>query len=166
MSEQFQGDDNWKEWSRLVLSQIKDLNYNYKRLVDLRSSDNENFQNAMNALQNDISKLRLEFNHVSSNIDDLEEWQKNFMEIITLEQMKNLVKEHSDMNSLLNLTGPQIKSLYEWKTKMDAIATPEQIKKMMAEHEKNKNFRIILLTVWGVIQVLMGIAVWWVKVSG
>lgn len=158
---------DWKDWSKLVLTQIQDLNQNYKKLVDLRVSDNENFMSSMNDLKTDISQLRLEFNHVNSNMTNLERWHRDFNSTISLDQMKKMVSEHENISKELHVLKPQIERIDGWKSKMNSISTPENfqlfITEMSDQNEKNKSFRIKMITAFAILQGVFLVIGWAIK---
>ena len=55
----------------------------------------------------------------------------------------------------------RVQDLKAWKERMDDIASPPQLREMIAEVEELKTFRTKAVTMFMVVQTIMGIAMAW-----
>ena len=85
-----------------------------------------------------------------------------------LETMSNGIEalrtELQDMKSQLTelkAKEDRVQDLKAWKEKMDEAATPSQVKEVLQEVEQLKVFRTKAVTMFMVVQTIMGIAMAW-----
>jgi len=97
---------------------------------------------------NEYSKLVLkELETLADNMDALRvEMQEVRRDIAKIETRESKVDE-------INV----------WKNKMTDVVSPAQLKEIIKEHKENRDFTIRAITVIGVIQFLLAVAIVWIK---
>ena len=78
-----------------------------------------------------------------------------------IEGLRGELQDMKEQLTELKAKEDRVQDLKIWKEKMDEAATPSQIKEVLQEVEELKVFRTKSVTMFMVVQTIMGIAMAW-----
>ena len=78
-----------------------------------------------------------------------------------IESLRTELQDVKSQLTSLKAKEDKVQDLKAWKEKMDEAATPSQVKEVLQEVEALKVFRTKAVTMFMVVQTIMGIAMAW-----
>ena len=82
---------------------------------------------------------------LTKSVDDLVDWKK-------------VMDKHAPITSIVEVN--------DWKKQIDELSSPKQLEQTLKDIENLKTFKTKALTVYVVVQALMGLALFWTKIFG
>ena len=121
-----------------------------------RRSTNTN-QNGWNEWSNVVLNELERLNQNYTEIDDKMDFIKT--ELTKVKAVWNSIEEFKEWKKSLDDKAiiKKVEELYEWKSKIDEIWSPTQMKDSKDKLEKQVNNWTVLITVWAVVQFVLGI---------
>jgi hypothetical protein len=83
--------------------------------------------------------------------------------------ISNLNAEIQDVKkeiALIKDREDKVDKLTDWKEKVSDIVSPSQLNGMVTEIKELKEFKTKSITIFAVVQFIMGIVMWWLNYSG
>ena len=78
-----------------------------------------------------------------------------------IEGLRSELQHVKDQLTELKAKEDRVQDLKVWKEKMDDVASPPQLKEAMSDIEELKTFKTKAITMFMVVQTIMGLAVAW-----
>lgn len=126
--------NEWAKWSNHVLRELKRLNATIeimeRRLEDAKSEVNIN----VNDLLKDVEQLK----NIRCNVNDINLWKSSY-----------------DTEGVFK----SIKELKKWKDNMEEVVSVKQLEKYIDKIKEFDKFKTQAITIFIVIQTLVGIAI-------
>lgn len=107
----------------------------------------------------EISKKQDEFN---KKVEDL---TIELVKIKTIEHTVDTINEWKEKLQVV-VSIVELQEIKDWKVKVDEITSPTQLKERLEEHEKLKVFKTQALMIFTIVQVLMGLVIFWDRIFG
>lgn len=128
----------WSEYGQLVLKELERLNSNYESLNDKIDSIKSDVHEEISALKNDITKVKA----MQYTLDELKAFRQKYEDAAVLKTLEEINK---------------------WKGEIDEVISPSQLKEYIINTNKSlsdlKTFKTKAVTIFLVVQALMGIAI-------
>jgi hypothetical protein len=145
MGNEDKNSNGWNEWSKHVLKELERLNSNYENLGTKIDSIKGDVHEEMSALRTNITKINSMQAANESSLEDVKAW-----------------KSRMEYNGVLKSS----QELLIWKTSFDEIASPSQIKECIQKVESQEKFKTQAITVFLVVQAMVGVAIALIKFYG
>ena len=126
--------NGWHEWSKHVLKELERMNNNYELLNNKIDSIRADLREDIFNVKNEITKLKV----LESDTSDIKRWKENYENEAVLKT---------------------VKELKHWKEEMDDVMPLSQMKNCIDSINKLKTFKTQVVTIFLVIQAIIGIAI-------
>ena len=137
--------NGWNEWSKHVLKELERLNNNYESLSGKIDSIKGDVHEEVSGIKSEIVQIKSMQASNENSLDDIKSW-----------------KSRMEYNGVLKGT----KELKEWKSSFDEIASPSQIKECIQKVDDQEKFKTQAITVFLVVQAMVGLAIALIKFYG
>jgi predicted nuclease with TOPRIM domain len=130
--------NGWTEWSKHVLKELERLNTNYENLTNKIDSLRSDVHEEIADIKNDITKVKA----MQYSLDELKSWKKTYEDEAVLKILRELKN---------------------WKGDVDEVVSPTQLKAYLNNVQDLQTFKTQAITIFLVVQALMGIAIALIK---
>jgi DNA repair ATPase RecN len=130
--------NGWGEWSKHVLKELERLNTNYENLTKKIDGLRDDVYEEIVDVKNDMAKVKT----MEYSINELKSWKKNY-----------------ESEAVLKV----VRELKDWKGDVDEVVSPTQLKNYLSQLQDLQTFKTQAITIFLVVQSLMGIAIALIK---